>query len=125
LIDLDGPGIDLIDHDGPGTGLTTDFVASLDPLSNSSRLLLPNLQYFEYKGPVLCDCRTIVDMLAHRWHLSDDGPSQSIFRVSRLKQAKVLPTEQYHVTADVQEELRNLLEEGMLVRIESFPAAPS
>ena len=55
------------------TGLTRHLVASLDPLSNSSHLLLPNLKYFEFKGQVLCDCRTIVNMLAHRWHLSNDG----------------------------------------------------
>ena len=106
----------------PGVGLTWDFVASLDPLSNPSRLLLPNLKYFEYNGPVLCDCRTIVDMMTHRWHLSDDdGTSRSIFTgVSKLMLAEVLFTLPYHVTADVQEELRNLSEEGMLVRIESL-----
>jgi hypothetical protein len=136
---------------GPDMGLTKKFVASLDPLSNSSRLLLPNLKYFEYKGPVLCDCRTIVDMLARRWHLSDGKTSQSIFRVPKLglanifstvryhvnrcarrfdgrtsqsipklRLAEVLSTVRYRVTADVQEELRNLSEEGMLVRIESL-----
>jgi hypothetical protein len=49
------------------------------------------------------------------------GTSQSI-RVSKLKLAEVLSTGTlpYHVTADVREELKNLLEEGMLVRIESL-----
>ena len=107
---------------GPDMGLTRDFVASLDPLSNSNRLLLPNLKYFEYIGPVLCDCRTIVDMMAHRWHLSDDGePSQTNFTgVSRLKLAEIFSTLPYNITADVQEELRNLSEEGLLVRIEAL-----
>jgi hypothetical protein len=105
---------------GPDIGLTRHFVASLDPLSNSRRLLLPNLQYFEYKGPVFCDSRTIVDMLAHRWHLSDDGGTSQSVRGSKLKLAEVLSTVPYHLTDDVQEELRNLLEEGMLVRIESL-----
>ena len=116
----------------PDMGLTRHFVASLDPLiSNSNRsLLLPNLRYFEYNGRVLCDCRTIVDMLAHRWHLllsSGDGessPSQSIFTgvstSSKLKLAEILSTVPYDITADVQEEIRNLSEEGMLVRIESL-----
>ena len=113
--------LDLIYHDlgleGLDVGLTKHLVASLDPLSNSSQLLLPNLQYFKYQGPVLCDCRTILDMLAHRWHLSDDdGTSQSI-RVSKLRLAGILSTVEYHVTADVQEELKDLSEEGMLVRI--------
>ena len=105
---------------GPDRGLTK-LVASLDPLSNSSRLLLPNLKYFKYRGPVLCDCRTIVDMLVHRWHLSDDvETSRNIStRVSKLQQAEILSTFAYHVTTDVQEELRNLSEEGMVVRIES------
>ena len=101
------------------TGLTRHLVASLDPLSNSSHLLLPNLKYFEFKGHVLCDCRTIVNMLAHRWHLSNDGGTSQNCRVSKLKLAEILSTEPYHITADVQEELRNLLEEGMSVRIES------
>ena len=103
-------------------GLTGDLVASLDPLSNlnSSRLLLPNLKYFKYKGPALCDCRTIVDMLAHRWHLPNDGGASQSIRASKLQLAEVFSTVPYHVTADVQEELRNLLEEGMLVRIESL-----
>ena len=106
---------------GPDMGLTRHFVALLNPLSNSSQLLLPNLKYFfEFKGLVLCDCRTIVDMLAHRWHSSDDGRISQGFRVSKLQLAEVLSTVPYHVTADVQEELRNLLEEGMLVRIESL-----
>ena len=100
-------------------GLTRYFLAPLDPLSNPSRLLLPNLKYFEFKGRVLCDCRTIVDMLSHRWHLSDDGSSPSS-RVSKLKEAKILSTAPYHVPSDVQEEIRKLSEEGMLVKIESL-----
>jgi F-box-like len=105
-----------------GLGLTRHLVASLDPLSNSSRLLLPNLEYFEFKGLVLCDCRTIVDMLVHRWYLSgDSGTSQSI-GVSKLKVAEILSISPYHVqvTADVREELRNLMEEGMSIRIETI-----
>jgi hypothetical protein len=94
----------------PAMGLTRRFVTSLDPLGNPSRLLLPNLKYFDYKGPVLCDCRTIIDMLARRWYLSDGG--------TQLKLAKVLSTDRYYITADVQEELSNLWEEGMDVRIE-------
>jgi hypothetical protein len=47
------------------------------------------------------------------------GTSQNI-RVSKLELAEVLSTLPYHVTTDVREELRNLLEEGMLVRIESL-----
>lgn len=102
-------------------GLTRDFVASLDPLSNSGRFLLPNLKYFWYQGPVRCDSRTIVDMLAHRWHLSDDGgTSQSIRVFSKLKLAEILSIIPYHVTADVQEELRSLSEDGMSVRVESL-----
>ena len=60
-------------------------------------------------------------MLVHRWHLSDDvETSQNIStRVSKLQQAEILSTVPYQVIADVQEELRNLSEEGMLVRIES------
>ena len=105
---------------GPDMGLTGHFVALLDPLSNSSRLLLPNLEYFEYKGQVLCDCRAIVDMLAHRWHLSDVETSRNIStRVSKLQLAEIHSTVPYHVTTDVQVELKNLFEEGMLVRIES------
>lgn len=98
-------------------GLTRHFVTSLDPSNNSSRLFLPNLNNFVYRGPVLCDCRTIVDMLAHRWHLSDGGTSQSSIKVSKLMLGKVLFTPPYHVTADVLEELRNLREEGMAVDI--------
>ena len=100
-------------------GLTRHFVTSLDPLSNSNAPLLPNLKYFEYKGRVLCDYRTIVDMLAHRWRLYDSGTSQS--RVSQLKLAEVLSTVPYHVAAVMQEELSRLSEvEGMVVRIESL-----
>ena len=101
-------------------GLTKHFVTSLDPLSNPSRLLLPNLKYFEYKGRILCDCRIIVSMLAHRWRLYDGGTPQSIPRVSQLRLAEVLSTVRYHVPADVQEELSNLSEEGMLVRVDSL-----
>jgi len=101
-------------------GLTRHFVTSLDPPSNSSRYLLPNLKCFEYKGRVLCDCRTIVDVLARRWHLYDGGTSQNISGVSQLKLAEILSTFRYHVTPDVQDELSKLSEEGMLVRIESL-----
>ena len=110
--------LEILGSKHPDMGLTTQFVASLDPFNNSGRLLLPNLKYFEYKGPVLCDCRTIVDMLAHRWYLSDRGTFQSTFKVSQLKLAEVLSTNYYTITADAQEELNNLWEEGMLVRIE-------
>jgi hypothetical protein len=102
-------------------GLTSHFVASLDPLNkSSSRLLLPNLKYFEFKGRVYCDCRTIVDMLAHRWHLSDDGGSSQSGRVSKLNLAEIFSTAPYHIPSNVQEEKRKLLEEGMIVRIESL-----
>ena len=118
-LDLEMPrGLDM--------GLTRHNVTSLDPLSNSSRLLLPNLKYLKYKGPVLCDCRTIVDMLAHRWHLSDDSrTSQGFTRVSKLQLAEILSTVPYLISADVQEELKNLLEEGMSVRIESLVRTPA
>ena len=112
--------LEMLGFSNPDMGLTRQFVASLDPLSNSSRFLLPNLKYFEYKGRVLCDCRTMVDMLAHRWHLSGDGTCQNISGVSQLKLAEVLSTVRYHVSADVQEELRKLSEEGMLIRVESL-----
>jgi len=111
-------------------GLTTDLVALLDPFSNSRRLLLPNLEYFKFKGQVLCDCRTIVDMLARRWYSSllsdDDETSQSIFvtKVSKLKLAEVISNDLYHVTDDVQEELRKLSEEGMSVKIKSLTLIP-
>ena len=98
-------------------GLTRHFVASLDPLSKSNRSLLPNLKCFKFKGPVLCDCRAIADMLARRWHLSDDGGTSQNFKFSKLQQAEILSTVPYQVTVDVQEELKNLFEEGMLVRI--------
>ena len=110
-----------------GIGLTRRLVASLDPLSNS-RLLLPNLECFKFKGPVLCDCHTIVDMLAHRWHLlSDDGEtSQSFFvpKVSKLKLAEVISIDPYHITDDVHDELRKLSEEGMSVNIKSLTLIP-
>ena len=107
--------LEIIGSAHPNMGLTRQLVALLDPLSNSSRLLLPNLKHLQYKGPVLCDCRTIVNMMAHRWYLSDDGTRQ---RVSQLKLAEVLSTDRYYITADVQEELKSLSEEGMLARIE-------
>ena len=100
-------------------GLTWHLVASLDPLSNPSRLLLPNLKYFRFKGQIFCEIRPIVDMLARRWHLSDDGGTSQNSSVSKLKLAEIFSTELYHLTADVQEELRNLSEEGMSIRIES------
>ena len=109
-------------------GLTRHLVASLDPLSNSSRLLLPNLESFKYKGQVLCDCRTILDMLARRWRLlSDDGEiSQSTFvtKVSKLKLAEVVSIGWYHITDDFHEELRKLSEEGMSVKIEHLASIP-
>jgi hypothetical protein len=66
-------------------------------------------------------------MLAHRWYLSDDGQtSQSIFttKISRLKVAELISIDSYHITADVQEELSKLLEDGMSVKIESQAFAP-
>ena len=110
--------LEMVGITNPMMGLTRLFVTSLDPLSNSKTPLLPNLKYFEYKGRVLCDYRTIVDMLAHRWRLYDSGTSQS--RVSQLKLAEVLSTVPYHVAAGMQEELSRLSEEGMVVRIESL-----
>jgi len=101
-------------------GLTKHFVTSLDPLSNANRLLLPNLKYLEYKGRILCGCRTIVNMLAHRWRLYNGGTLQSIPRFSQLRLAEVLSTVRYQVPADVQEELSSLSEEGMLVRVDSL-----
>ena len=113
--------LDMVVDPRADIGLTRHLVASLDPLSNSSRLLLPNLEYFKYRGRVLCDCRTVLDMLARRWHLPsyDDGTSQSTFvtKVSKLKLAEVVSIDRYHVTADVHEELRKLSEEGMSVKI--------
>ena len=102
------------------TGLTRHFVESLDPLNKPSRFLLPNLKHFKFKGLVLCDCRTIVDMLAHRWHLSDDGGSSQSGRVSKLKLVEIVSTVPYHLPSDWQEKKRKLLEEGILVSIESL-----
>ena len=84
-------------------GLTRHFVESLDPLISWRRLLLPNLKHFRYKGPVLCDCRPIVDMLAHRWYLSDSPaggspPPQRISKVLKLRVAEVLSSVRYHIT---------------------------
>jgi F-box-like len=97
-------------------GLTRHLVASLDPLGNSSRLLLPNLEHFEFKGRMLCDCRTIVDMLARRWHLSDDD-GETTTKVSKLKLAEITSVGLPHLTADVHKDLRKLSEEGMSVMI--------
>jgi hypothetical protein len=99
---------------GPDVGLTRHFAASLDPLSNSNRLLLPNLKYSGALRVVL---------LSTCWPLDGIYPMiAELFRVlvSKLKLVKVLSTLPYHVTADVQEELRILLEEGMLVRVVSL-----
>jgi len=61
---------------------------------------------------------TIVDMLAHRWYLSDRGTFQSTFKVSQLKLAEVLSTKLYYISEEAQEELDNLWKEGMLVRLD-------
>ena len=114
-LDLGLKGLDM--------GWARHFMASLNPLSNSNRLLLPDLQYFKYKGPVLCDCHTIIDMLVRRWHLSDDeGTSQSI-RVSKLRLVRIHSTVPYHLPADVQEygeNLINLRKEGMPTTVNSL-----
>ncbi|KAF8804076.1 hypothetical protein BYT27DRAFT_7243853 [Phlegmacium glaucopus] len=112
--------LEMLGFANPDMGLTRHFVTSLNAWSNSKQFLLPNLKCFKYKGRVLCDCRTIVDMLARRWHSYDYGTSQNISSVSQLKLAEVLSTIRYHVTADVQEELSKLSENGMLVRVESL-----
>jgi hypothetical protein len=109
----------MIDNPQLDMGLTRHLVASLDPLSNSSRLLLPNLEYFEFKGRLLCGCRTIVDMLARRWHLSDDDGETTTKVSTKLKLAEFTSIGLYHVTADVHEELRKLSEEGMSVEFKS------
>ena len=114
-LDLEMPSIP-----SPYIGLTRHFVESLDPLNNSSGLLLPNLKHFKFKGQVLCDYQTIVDMLAHRWHLSDDGESSHSGRVSKLKLVEILSIAPYHVPSDMQEKIRNLLEEGIVISIESL-----
>lgn len=60
-------------------------------------------------------------------YLSDDDETpQSIFttKVSKLKQAEVVPIGPYLVTADMQEELRKLSEEGMTVKIKSEVCTP-
>lgn len=111
--------------DGPDTmGLTSHFVDSIGPINESSRLPLPNLEKFVYRGPVLCNCRTILGMMARRWYSPsyyDDADDENSQSISQLKVAKVSSTTRYHVTADVQYEIRFLLrEEGFLVCIEEL-----
>ena len=113
LVMLSAPGLGV-------TGLTRNVVSFLDPLNNPSRILLPNLEHLVYGGRVLCDFRAVVDMLAHRRHLSDDDEaSQSIFttKLSKLKVVELSSDlDLSRFTADVQEILRKLLEDGMTIR---------
>ncbi|KAF8966047.1 hypothetical protein BDZ97DRAFT_1917754 [Flammula alnicola] len=52
----------------PSTALTNKLVSMMNLAHNSGQPLLPNLESFEYRGRIMCDSTSLVDMLSKRWH---------------------------------------------------------
>ncbi|KAF9483633.1 hypothetical protein BDN70DRAFT_891538 [Pholiota conissans] len=108
--------LNLLGHDGPSfTGLTSKFIATLDPTSHPGRIILPNLTSFEFRGQVLCDVRILLYMVGHRWRsTATDGYD---YDTASLASVKIFHSNELEVSPEREVELDRLRAEGMLVTI--------
>jgi len=104
----------------PSIGFSDKLVSRLRPSQQGLPYLLPRLTSLEYRGPVPCNTRLLVDVLSERWHHVSHSDSAKHGSVS-LRPMKVeidaSPLPVIDIPDDVRDDIVMLVSEGMELEI--------